>query len=300
MCANYRFSQEQVGGYWQQSTSWAGPRSDMLSGMITASECYEQGLTMDSSTTPPYSAISEHSSMKDTPQHIREWLTSLPAASPASPSVLPESKPEQTTRETCGLPPSDAFAWYDPATASLRTFQASLIADISPPSSVTLPKAGLMSGGVCYRRLSWERRIGEIGSGWWQSAIPTPTKEDAGRSGSREGWEKYKSGWQTSQWRLRNWAHAFPTPADPTTGGGARRGLWPTPTQRDWRSGKASEKTHARNSRPLSEQIGHQENGGQLNPDWVAWLMGWPIGWEDLKPLGMDRFQPWLRQHGIC
>ncbi len=51
-----------------------------------------------------------------------------------------------------------------------------------------------------------------------------------------------------------------------------------TPTARDWRSGKASQATHDRNSRPLSEQI-----GGLLNPEWVEWLMNWPIGWTDLK-----------------
>lgn len=38
--------------------------------------------------------------------------------------------------------------------------------------------------------------------------------------------------------------------------------------------------------------------GGQLNPGWVEWLMGWPIGWTDLKPLEMDRFQQWKRLHG--
>ena len=38
--------------------------------------------------------------------------------------------------------------------------------------------------------------------------------------------------------------------------------------------------------------------GGQLNPDWVEWLMGWPEGWTDLKPLGMDKFQVWLDSHG--
>ena len=53
-----------------------------------------------------------------------------------------------------------------------------------------------------------------------------------------------------------------------------------TPTARDWRSGKASQATHDKNSRPLSEQI-----GGSLNPTWVEWLMGWPLGWTDLKPL---------------
>lgn len=33
------------------------------------------------------------------------------------------------------------------------------------------------------------------------------------------------------------------------------------------------------------------ETGGQLNPTWVEWLMGWPLGWTDLKPLVMGRFR---------
>lgn len=49
-----------------------------------------------------------------------------------------------------------------------------------------------------------------------------------------------------------------------------------------------------RNSRPLSEQV-----GGHLNPPWVEWLMGWPIGWTDLEPLGTDKFRQWCEQHGL-
>ena len=30
-------------------------------------------------------------------------------------------------------------------------------------------------------------------------------------------------------------------------------------------------------------------NGGQLNPDWVEWLMGWPIGWTRMEPIELDR-----------
>jgi hypothetical protein len=41
-------------------------------------------------------------------------------------------------------------------------------------------------------------------------------------------------------------------------------------------------------------------NGGQLNPDWQDWLMGWPPGWSGLEPLGRDRFRLWLRLHGGC
>ena len=44
----------------------------------------------------------------------------------------------------------------------------------------------------------------------------------------------------------------------------------------------------------------YQKAMGQLNPEWVEWLMGWPIGWTALEPLATDRFQRWLRLHGGC
>jgi hypothetical protein len=75
--------------------------------------------------------------------------------------------------------------------------------------------------------------------------------------------------------------------------------LWPTPIARDWRSGKVSKTTLAKNSRPLSEVV-QQSDGGPLNPTWVEWLMGWPLGWTASEPLGTGRFQKWLEQHGIC
>jgi hypothetical protein len=66
-----------------------------------------------------------------------------------------------------------------------------------------------------------------------------------------------------------------------------------TPLSRDYRSGKASQATHDKNSRPLSEQI-----GGSLNPTWVEWLMGWPLGWTDLKPLATDKSHSAQQPHG--
>ena len=33
------------------------------------------------------------------------------------------------------------------------------------------------------------------------------------------------------------------------------------------------------------------KTGGKLNPTWVEWLMGWPLGWTDLKPLEMVKYQ---------
>jgi len=65
--------------------------------------------------------------------------------------------------------------------------------------------------------------------------------------------------------------------------------MWPTPTTRDHkggylggriRDGKVSMDT-------LDVAVQHTDNqqktGGQLNPQWVEWLMGYPEGWTDLK-----------------
>lgn len=45
----------------------------------------------------------------------------------------------------------------------------------------------------------------------------------------------------------------------------------------------------------LNHQLGA---GGSLNPLWVEWLMGWPIGWTDLRPLATARFRRWCGSHG--
>lgn len=39
---------------------------------------------------------------------------------------------------------------------------------------------------------------------------------------------------------------------------------------------------------------------GPLNPQFVEWLMGWPDKWTELKPLEMDKFREWQRQHSEC
>jgi len=51
--------------------------------------------------------------------------------------------------------------------------------------------------------------------------------------------------------------------------------------------------------RMMTDAERQERNGGSLNPPWVEWLMGWPIGWTDLHPLEMDKFQQWLSSHGI-
>lgn len=73
-------------------------------------------------------------------------------------------------------------------------------------------------------------------------------------------------------------------------------GNWPTPCARDWKDSGAREMMQRqfdkRNSPSLALTVG-KETGGRLNPDWVEWLMCWPIGWSDNKPMNPKEFQYW-------
>lgn len=68
-----------------------------------------------------------------------------------------------------------------------------------------------------------------------------------------------------------------------------------------WGTPKAQDSRHALRDRGkgnLGEQVSGLHNGGKLNPTWVEWLMGWPFGWTDLKPLAMDKSHCAPQQHG--
>lgn len=71
----------------------------------------------------------------------------------------------------------------------------------------------------------------------------------------------------------------------------AVRELFPTPTCQDSKNNGSTSQQN-RNSKPLNAAI-----GGALNPPWVEWLMGWPIGWTDLEPLEMVKFRWWQQLH---
>jgi len=73
-------------------------------------------------------------------------------------------------------------------------------------------------------------------------------------------------------------------------------GSWPTPNAWDGKRGPRSAENLATKKHQISlvTAVKHSlttdyQNGGQLNPTWVEWLMGWPLGWTDLKPLEMDK-----------
>ena len=109
----------------------------------------------------------------------------------------------------------------------------------------------------------------------WQ----TPSVSDA-KAGSKKDWLDWQERGKTVHCRLRNQVRMWPTMTAQDASG--HRGTYP------------KTKTHNPGT-TLPTAI-----GGQLNPTWVEWLMGWPLGWTDLKPLGMDKFRRWWRQFGGC
>jgi len=193
---------------------------------------------------------------------------------------------------------------YNPATYSWRTSQDSTPQEV-PKSSLILPRAGMMRNGTLYLRRSLVPRTSVIASSLWR----TPSAQLAGENETylemlrdkdggppRRGRRVYnpKDGkhiiltlnrqvqlWRTPQARdgdPRGQQSPEKRRADGHSVSLAEQVMWPTPTQRDWRSGKASLATMERNARPLSEMV-----GGTLNPVWVEWLMGFPLGWTDLE-----------------
>jgi len=66
----------------------------------------------------------------------------------------------------------------------------------------------------------------------------------------------------------------------------------PTPTAHNAKEGGYPSE-HNRNTPTLAAQA-----GGKLNPTWVEWLMGWPLGWTDCAASATDKFREWLRSHG--
>lgn len=186
-----------------------------------------------------------------------ELLTLWLEDSRAKTYPLPEKALELTeSAAECGSTWRVSLAKFDPDTCSWKTVQLSLLGD-SESSSVTWPEWGMTANGECYQQptpfgvLNIRARItSAIDSGFVQR-WPTPT---VCGNYNRKG-------------------------ASKTSGDGLATAVrrYPTPTAHNAKETNAPSES-ARNTPTLAAQV-----GGALNPDWVEWLMGWPIGHTDLK-----------------
>ena len=134
-------------------------------------------------------------------------------------------------------------------------------------SSKIWPRWGIMLDGACWELGTSVRLISAIECGSW----PTTTTQDAKNNGS------------PSQMRRNT------KPLNAAVIGTQTQQKWGTP-----RCFMHKDALTDRGKGNLGEQVNEahkMKKMGQLNPAWVEWLMGWPIGWTDLKPLATDKFR---------
>jgi hypothetical protein len=270
---SWLFSQALVEEYLGDTCS-AGEQSVQLSGNPTQlAYCAPDKMTEFSRLSRygmTYKPLTESSG--------EELLMSYLAAFPAKTSQQQEKAQGLTESEAgCGSTWRGWLAKFDPATSSWRTAQCSFIEDL-PESLETFPRSGMTRDGLLWELPMSERRTNATGSGLW----PTPTTQD--------------------NVQIRGVGAAANSPNRGTTLGGAVR-MWPTPNADDHKAGMSNAPARQQSSLPRSVGVSlgvTQKECGGLNPTWVEWLMGWPLGWTDLKPLETDKFQKWLDAHGSC
>jgi hypothetical protein len=264
-----------------------------------------------------------------TADHGEAVLTSFLAAFPVRTSAWQGEEPESTAHDQdSGDTWPGSLARYDRRTSSWRTHQLSL-AGGSTVFSGTWPRWGTMRDGVCWaqmtppsRRHTEALRRSTTGIGYGLSPrieerVPTPTLIDASPTTSRVN--RSQSEGASVRPVLAYYVRIrerVPTPTASTGGpeppGQTGRKLVthvriaervPTPRASDGDKGsRTSQGAEKELTRGRNKDLGMiaAVAGGTLNPTWVEWLMGWPLGWTDSVASATDRFQLWLRSHGGC
>lgn len=198
--------------------------------------------------------------------------------------VLAKEPDQGFTAKSCA-----SLAWYDQSSCSWRTYQQSFLTD-SEPYSETWPRWGMTAGGSAYAHPMSERRITETGGFYWQTPVADDSVDRAKGKFNSLGEPKLS-------------AQAFyPTPVSIDSGTGrfntsvgssnqrptlammARRNIWPTATAtayKGWSPGHNRAATDDRLDYSVERAafiIGQKTPPMRLNPYWVEWLMGFPIG----------------------
>ncbi len=213
-------------------------------------------------------------------------------------------------RAICGLGSEKPLANYDPNTRSWKMYEATLVSE-DCPSLENLPPSGMTRNGVLYLQRPWEPITGGIESLSW----PTPTAVTRPMEGNVRLYRaKVEAGEMTeaeaeailgkSVWEAQGKLPAmWPTPTTQEvehpnaelTATGRRKSkngnshslgladavqMWPTPTVDDANNVNPKPNRFRGLVAAVNETSG---NGGKLNPTWVEWLMGFPLGWTDLE-----------------
>ena len=239
------------------------------------------------------------------------YLAAFHAKTLAQPERVQASK---ASAVECGQKWPASSARYDHDLRLWKTAQCSLLEGLDVYSE-TWPRWGTMRGGECWAQLMPVLRTSATASGLWLTPTcmniePTDDRRTkraqyratVGRQDLPGGLAEQvmtRKFWPTAT--ARDWKGANTEQGLTRKDGKSRMDQlanaveFATPQARDFRTGQESRWDNPAKTRNLNDQL-----GGQLNPTWVEWLMGWPLEWTDLKPLATDKFPQWLRSHGKC
>ncbi len=213
---------------------------------------------------------------------VEKWILSLPD-SHVNRSQQPENSKEQKTKGGFGVQSLKSLARFDQVSYSWRTFQTSLInLGHSMKFQNPFPKSGSILNGELFERQTLAQTI--IETGYSFSAItkeqlnksnqlylmPTPTANDATNWTMPKSQLKRKGNLTIAITRLE----MLPTPIATEQEKMSTGSLWRKVVMKEGRDSQSMESMNP--------------PGGKMNPVFVEWLMGWPLGWTELERVGME------------
>jgi len=218
--------------------------------------------------------------------------------------VQQDEEPESKEKEAvCGNTWHESSAKFDLDTLSWKTHQCLFAEDLAP-SSVILPRWGIMRDGECFQQPPLEPITKWIGFGLSQKMWLTPKASDTGMGEKSETFlsrmgDRSDQCAQSLAAQVNN-PMTWPTPTAHnakergypagfnrvTQGLGTIVQRFPTPQASDHRDRGNMSNPSVQRRVDIGKQISLSQSvhptSGQLNPTWVEWLMGWPLFWTSL------------------
>jgi hypothetical protein len=204
-----------------------------------------------------------------------EELTSSSVASHASPGPKPGSKEARQMTVTSGRKWLPLLKSYNLAGQFAKMCGALLVNRwASSAAFLTWKASATKPSHLLFQLAPWTPRTDATASG----LLHTPTSKANQFAPSMR--ERDAGSW---------WATPAAADSRGSTGGNQGKSLrtdvrmWPTPVARDYKGqGMSRERRETREPDNLCSWTKKHEGSGALNPEWVEWLMGFPLGWTNL------------------
>ncbi len=198
-----------------------------------------------------------------------ELLTLFRAGFHAKTLAQPERAQGLTGNDQeCGSTWRGWLAKYDQDSSLWRTAQCSLLEDLNESLAI-LPRSGMTRNGLLWELPMLEQTTKGTESGLSES-WPTPRSCSAMAATITP-----ESAWNEKR--------------NPNLETIVGKRMFPTPTCHNSKEG-AYPAEYARNTPTLATHA-----GGKLNPNWVEWLMNWPIKWSDINGFDPKEFERWQK-----